>query len=517
MGKLEEGAVLVSGAVLPTTTNTPTRPGELIDTISQMADIPNPRVGMTVYVKDEDKTYYVKSLKEKVIDGVTVANAQVDKYEFAYGSRATENVCVSVRSYDGTPISVGITVNGEIKTVQSGQSVSWAVPYGVYYTVVPANLAGYAAQTPLSIRADEPIRNIDILYSDVFVTTIRLDQTITDPDAMITRIVDKGGIEAIRANSHRYVGEIGVNTGIMNLFKLNDANGVRLEDGTDHTLSVIGEDVFMKLPQFWYKAEEVDTDIWDISFAYGSKPDDTYLEWDGKDLIGVYEAYADSEKLYSISMRDSSANLNIDQFKSYAQARGDGYSLVKWKHHCMMAMLFYAYYGTTDSQAVVGRGVHSYSELTGATNSLGMEDTVGSGGNGDSQSINFWGLENWWGNKYEFIDNATISGSKLSVTEDNGEEREVGTVIYEKGFITKMLIGAYLDMMPTEVNGTESTGYCDASNVLSAESDAVVLRSGSLPSSYFGISSLTLGAARTDAGSRVSSRLAYRGEFIMND
>jgi hypothetical protein len=33
-----------------------------------------------------------------------------------------------------------------------------------------------------------------------------------------------------------------------------------------------------------------------------------------------------------------------------------------------------------------------------------MADTVARG-NGDSNSINFLGLENWWGDKSEFIDN----------------------------------------------------------------------------------------------------------------
>ena len=61
--------------------NTPTRVGEEIDNISEIYDIPAPRVGMRVYVKSEGKEYIIKSLKMKVIEGVEVPDAAVDEYE----------------------------------------------------------------------------------------------------------------------------------------------------------------------------------------------------------------------------------------------------------------------------------------------------------------------------------------------------------------------------------------------------------------------------------------------------
>ena len=61
--------------------NTPTRVGEEIENISEIYDIPAPRVGMRVYVKSEGKEYIIKSLKMKVIEGVEVPDAAVDEYE----------------------------------------------------------------------------------------------------------------------------------------------------------------------------------------------------------------------------------------------------------------------------------------------------------------------------------------------------------------------------------------------------------------------------------------------------
>lgn len=56
----------------------------------------------------------------------------------------------------------------------------------------------------------------------------------------------------------------------------------------------------MKLPKFYYKAEEASENIWNISFAYGNEaPDSTWKTWDGNDLIGVYESYVSDSKVYS--------------------------------------------------------------------------------------------------------------------------------------------------------------------------------------------------------------------------
>lgn len=73
-------SILVGGALKFTEVNTPTREGELIGSISEIYDIPTPRLGMWVYVKDEGKFYIVKSLKSKVIDGVIVDDAAVESF-----------------------------------------------------------------------------------------------------------------------------------------------------------------------------------------------------------------------------------------------------------------------------------------------------------------------------------------------------------------------------------------------------------------------------------------------------
>lgn len=293
---------------------------------------------------------------------------------------------------------------------------------------------------------------------------ITLDQTKTDPAEMISGDVNGIAIRWIRCNSHRVLGKRTAD-GVMSVCRLNDNNSNYFYDGAEADLTGGQGDVFMRLPQFFYHAEEIETDVWKIGFSPNQEASD-WKEWDGNDLIGVYKASRDTglTRLESKSgvapfFSAPSAGISQSDFKLYAQARGTGYSLVKFKHHSMMAFLFYAMYGNTNSQAICGAGKTETNKIMGHTDGLGMTDTV-AGGNGDSDSINFWGLESWWEELREYVDNVSINNHLWTITEDGGTTRDVqaGT---SDGYISKVSVGENLDMVPVAVGASESTGFCD--------------------------------------------------------
>ena len=342
------------------------------------------------------------------------------------------------------------------------------------------------------------------------ISYITIDQTATDPATMISGDVNGNEIQWIRNNTHRVLGKQTA-SGTVTYCRLMDTDGTKYYDGTTATLTGSEGDVFVKLPTFYYKAEETSTDVWQIGFAQ-SKPDDTWKTWDGNDLIGAYEAYNSSSKLYSRSGVASTGSVSQANFKTYARARGTGYTLVKWKHHCMIAFLFYALYGNTNSQEICGAGTDSSTKNTGGTNALGMEDTV-AGGNGDSGSINFLGLENWWGNKYEWVDNVVVDARVWKVTEDDGTVRQAGTGGSSDGYISKVLIGENLDMIPTAASGSSTEGYCD-NYYQTGNSGRVVARSCDGSGSNGGVA---FANARRDSSSTYAyfgSRLAFRGSLV---
>lgn len=359
----------------------------------------------------------------------------------------------------------------------------------------------------------EKIMAIEGGRTKYFRTTILLDQTITDPATMITKVYDDGGISQIRLNSHRYVCKLV--DGVMQAKQLQDNNGTLYLDGTTADLTGGEGDVMMKLPQFYYRATEQETDKWLIDFVYGERPSEEYKVWDGKDFIGVYEAYVSSNNVYSRSGVTPSVSITQANFKTYARNRGEGYTLVKWKHHCIMAFLFYAEYRNTDSEGLVGKGT-SVIKTSGGTDLLGMEDTSAFT-NGNSQSINFFGLENWWGNAYEFVDNVVVNPTAKDglwqITEDNGDVRDVLGAIINDSYMAKIVVGEYLDVIPSSAEtASESTGYCDYADT-DVNIGGVQLRSGASAYPFNGIAYNDAIYNSTQTDNRGSSRLAYRGEY----
>lgn len=339
------------------------------------------------------------------------------------------------------------------------------------------------------------------------LTTIQINQNLTDPNSMVTKIVDTGGIKDIRTNSHRYTGTLD-SDGVMLLKQLDDSNSNYYADGTPASLTTLGNDVWMKLPKFWYKAVEKSTDIWYITFAYGECPDSTYKEWDDRQLFGVYEMYQG----YSVSGKTSTGSLQWSKAVSYATSRGSGYNIISYEQHRIMAFLFIAYYLTTDAQKTCGHGTDSYTKVTGATDILGMTDTTID--NGNSMSINFWGLENWWGNKFEWCSGVRIDNYVWNITDCNGISREYKQTATTVGFIAKILIGENLDIIPTLISGTEDTGYCDYFTRYSSASNRKLLRCQDSAKAGSGI--IYTDTYYTDSSSHATAKMGSRLSFYGN-
>ena len=341
-------------------------------------------------------------------------------------------------------------------------------------------------------------------------TVMTINQGITDAATMITRDANATDFATwLRENTHRYLGKKSAD-GQMTICQLKDDDSTKYADGSAAALDGTEGDVFVRLPEFYYKCTSSETDKWTIALAWGSKPDNTYKTWNNGRLLGAYEAYMTNNKLYSRSGVQSANNINRNNFKTYARARGTGYSLVTWEWHCIMAVLYYALYGHTNCQNQIGKGTSSYEKATGQTNSLGMEDTVANG-NGETMSINFLGAENWWGNKYEFIDNADVQDYVWTITDiENGNTtRNAGTASNTSSqWISKMIFGEFIDLIPTAVAGSETTGFCD--KYYCSSGSRVVLRSYNNANANGGVAYVNANNDSSNTNTNYGSRLANR-------
>lgn len=410
--------------------------------------------------------------------------------------------------------------NNEVIATSTTGNLTARIIYGVKYVISVPDIDGfYHEEQTLEHTASQLIRNIDVVYNANVINTITINMTITDPATMISGDINGSVIQNIRNNTHRYAAKDAV-SGTITICQLDDSNSNLFHSGESST----GEyfDRFVRIPRFYYKVDDTNPNIQKISFSM-NKPNNTWQEWDGNDLIGCYEAVVSINKIYSWSGSSSASDISYTQFKQFASSRGTGYRLVTWQQHCMVAILFYAIYGHTNCQAKVGSGTSSYTKSTGYTDSIGMADTV-AGGNGDSNSINFLGLENWWGNKYEFIDNirfnytTEVSQPNFSIQEYDGTWRhvQVGTSTSEWKCPVKLRIGNKLDMISfniSESSGSTTTGFCDE-QYYSTSTNRVVLRSCGNSYASGGVAYLNTNYSDSYTSSNCSSRLAFRGNII---
>lgn len=190
---------------------------------------------------------------------------------------------------------------------------------------------------------------------------LMLDQTQSDPTKMVTGTLGKDAnpkknvVAWIKANSHRFVGTYNQDLGMV-LKQLDDNNSEKYADGTDASEDIksTSKDVFVKLPTFWFRGEEVSTDKWNIYFK-ATEPTDgkAWVKWDGDTLIGAYKAVAENTSnnttggLFSRSGATPTVNVSQANFKAKARNRSNGddhFMIVTYEAHQVMALLYLAYY-----------------------------------------------------------------------------------------------------------------------------------------------------------------------------
>ena len=459
------------------------------------------------------------------VDGYKTPN----KMEFVLGSEdvvktgtyLAERVEVSISAEDGKNlIGTIVTIDG-VKYTWDGNSIYKNIKFDKNYNISFGSATDLIVPTDLTFIASQVTRVVEVVYEKIPENVVIIDQTISDPSTMIRGAVNNETIQAIHNNSHRYLGKYTAE-GEMTLCQLNDNDSTKYVDGSDADLTGTEGDVFMKMPEFWYRSFKIDTDIWGLQFHCGSaSSDDGWIKWDTNALIGVYKVYITEQKVYSrTNVEPSSASRTT--LKNYTHNRGKGFRIVDWQMHCVMAILFFARYGHTNSQEKIGAGIRSNSTYSGKTNTYGMNDTKGTnpvsgindaGEDGNSNSINFWGLESWWGNKGEIIDNVVVNSLNWEITEPDGTVRTPGVSLNSSNtWIGKLMFGNNCDLIPTNKANGQTIGFCDCYTSRAYHNDQVLVRSHEYDNAEGGVTCVMITGNYTNG-----SRLAFRGNCVINN
>lgn len=226
--------------------------------------------------------------------------------------------------------------------------------------------------------------------------------------------------------------------------------------------------VLTRIPKFWYK-------IWkDGGYYYYSIADnkvDGYIE-SQQFSVGRYTVSGSSSGVFSRSGQVPFTNYNITNARTYARNVGDRFGILDY-HIFLISLLYIVEYADYNSQNKLGKGniSNTVALTSGGCDSLGMKS--GCLVNDSKHSVIYRGIEDIYGNIWQFIDGLNIkdyiayvsyNSSDYAVDKFGGSYKQVGyTTPNTNGWVKELgydnnnpLIG-----LAAVIGGSESTYVTD--------------------------------------------------------
>ena len=176
--------------------------------------------------------------------------------------------------------------------------------------------------------------------------------------------------------------------------------------------------------------------------------------------------------------------LTLPNARILAQNRGPGWGLVDFISASMVQMLMLVELGHFDAQTKIGRGIVDVSDgtgnmamPTGQTAELGNQSGQATGNvhpvTGEAaNSISYRGLEDWWGNIWEWTDGINIQADNKPWIADHGFQSDLFAAPYASMGVTLPNVNGYASdihvtpehdycFLPSEVGASATTKLCD--------------------------------------------------------
>lgn len=192
--------------------------------------------------------------------------------------------------------------------------------------------------------------------------------------------------------------------------------------------------------------------------------------------IGAYKGWRDgSSKLRSLSEKTPTVNQTIGTFRNQARANGSGYDILSFYPLTLIQCLYLIKYKNLDSQTALGRGYTggSAAQSTGATNTAGMCY----GSTSATSRVKLFGIEDFWGNIWEWIDGlySDASGNILTAFKDfndtgNGytSRGQGATSDIVGGCMSKPQGTSEAGFIAKEVSGSSTTYFSDLASLFAS-------------------------------------------------
>lgn len=239
--------------------------------------------------------------------------------------------------------------------------------------------------------------------------------------------------------------------------------------------------VFVKIPKFYskitanadgtYKHQLSGTkhEGFDTLFKVGAKEID-YV------MVGKYEGSGSSSKVYSKSGQSPLGSITMDDFRTGCTANGAGYQQYDFLIDLILKELWLVEMATTNCQAkMYGYANNNSSAInTGATDTVATPTGSPISNTDGKHACKYRGIENLWGNIWEWCDGISFNGSSVYVCTEptdysagktTGLYEYYGTRASENGYVKTVapLAEGSLIQYVTAVGADERSYYCDQS------------------------------------------------------
>ena len=274
-------------------------------------------------------------------------------------------------------------------------------------------------------------------------------------------------------------------------------------------------DVFTKIPEFYWKRYR------DENYEYiliSKNKLAGYIKSE-EFSVGRYTMSGSESRVYSRSGYAPFTNKTITNFRSYARSLGAGFGQMDW-HYFILQMLYLVEYADYNSQSKLGlgytNGSHTAPINSGGCDVLGMKS--GSKDGTDNTSMIYRGIEDIFGNIWQFVDGINIKDRKAYICYDSnkyavdtfsGSYKALGyTNATANGFASKLGYDSANPMvaLATESAGSSDTNMCDY--YYQAEGDRIALVGGrfddGLPA---GLWCWTMNSASSNVAVNIGARL----------
>ena len=271
---------------------------------------------------------------------------------------------------------------------------------------------------------------------------------------------------------------------------LNPNNYAQFEDGTpvDITSGDAG-DVMVEFPR---RGVKISKSGYLVTVSMTDNPDDPeftyYAHSRGESrrdyfYLGAYLGYREESTALSISGKTPTVRISLTDARSSAQSKGTGYELMTFYQRMFLQVMYLLQFKNLDSQTAVGKGYTTNSSSpisTGNTNTSGL--IYGStSGTGAAKQIKIFGIEDVWGNLYQWMDGVIITaGGYYNIAMGNDGFNNSGSGYVNQGcfidtsnaeyghvngYISKVVGSSELGFLPTQCDGSSTFYYSDHGSV----------------------------------------------------